>query len=62
MKTSPAQFVRQAKQEWSKITWPTMQETMQGTFVVVVMSLCLAGALFVIDFLCARFVRIFIGG
>ena len=31
MKTSPAQFVRQFKQEVSKITWPTRSETVQGT-------------------------------
>ena len=62
MKTSPAQFVRQVKQEWSKITWPNMHETMQGTAVVIIMSLVLAGALFIIDSLCAKFVHIFIGG
>ncbi|MBP5343484.1 MAG: preprotein translocase subunit SecE [Alphaproteobacteria bacterium] len=62
MKTSPAQFVRQVKQEWSKITWPTLHETMQGTVVVIVMSVVLAFALFIIDALCAKFVHIFIGG
>ena len=62
MKTSPAQFVRQVKQEWSKITWPSVQETVQGTLVVIFMSVILAGALFVIDSVCAAFVRVFIGG
>ncbi len=49
MKTTPAQFVRQVKQEVSKITWPTRSETMQGTIVVIVMSLVLAAFLVSVD-------------
>lgn len=49
MKTTPAQFVRQVKQEVSKITWPTRSETMQGTLVVIVMSLVLAAFLVSVD-------------
>jgi len=49
MKTTPAQFVRQVKQEVSKITWPSRSETMQGTIVVIVMSLVLAAFLVSVD-------------
>ena len=49
MKTTPAQFVRQVKQEVSKITWPSRAETMQGTIVVIVMSLVLAAFLVCVD-------------
>ena len=49
MKTTPAQFVRQVKQEVSKITWPSRSEAMQGTIVVIVMSLVLAAFLVSVD-------------
>ena len=49
MKTTPAQFVRQVKQEVSKITWPSRSETMQGTIVVIVVSLVLAAFLVSVD-------------
>ena len=63
MKTTPAQFVRQVKQEVSKITWPTRSETMQGTIVVIVMSVVLAAFLLCVDTLLARITeRWIIGG
>ena len=49
MKTTPAQFVRQVKQEVSKITWPSRAETMQGTFVVIVVSVVLAAFFLCVD-------------
>ena len=36
-KTSPAQFVRQVRQEVSKVTWPTRKETGIATLMVFVM-------------------------
>ncbi len=62
MKTTPAQFVRQVKQEVSKITWPSRSETMQGTIVVVIMSLVLAAFLLAVDTVFAKAVRIIVGG
>ncbi len=62
MKTSPAQFVRQVKQEVSKITWPTRKETMQGSVVVIVMSVLIALFLFVIDMIFARIIQVVLGG
>lgn len=61
MKTSPAQFVRQFKQEVSKITWPTRSETVQGTITVIVMSVVLAAFLFLIDLIFAYAIRLIVG-
>jgi len=62
MKTTPAQFVRQVKQEIAKITWPSRKEALQGTLVVSVMSVMIALFLFVIDLVFAGIVRWIIGG
>ncbi|MCI0431856.1 MAG: preprotein translocase subunit SecE [Rhodospirillales bacterium] len=37
MRTSPAQFIRQVRQEVSKVTWPTRKETTITTAMVFVM-------------------------
>ncbi len=62
MKTTPAQFVRQVKQEVSKITWPTRAETLQGSAVVIVMSVLIALFLFVVDMIFARIIQVVLGG
>ncbi len=62
MKTSPAQFVRQVKQEVAKITWPTRAEAMQGTITVIVMSVLVAVFLFVVDMIFAGIIRMVLGG
>ena len=62
MKTTPAQFIRQVKQEISKITWPSRKEALQGTLVVSIMSIMIALFLFVIDLFFAGIVRWIIGG
>ena len=62
MKTTPAQFVRQVKQEVSKITWPSRSEAMQGTVVVVAMSVVLAAFLLCVDSVLAWTMRLIIGG
>ena len=36
-KTSPADFVRQVRQEVSKVTWPSRKETTVTTIMVFVM-------------------------
>lgn len=36
-KTTPAKFVRQVRQETSKVTWPTRKETGVATAMVFVM-------------------------
>ena len=60
--TSPAQFIRQVKQEVAKITWPTRADTLRGTFVVIVVSVMLAAFLLCVDLFFARIVGFVIGG
>ncbi|MDA9771815.1 preprotein translocase subunit SecE [Emcibacteraceae bacterium] len=37
-KTSPAEFVRQVRQEVSKVSWPTRKEAMITTIMVFIMA------------------------
>ena len=60
--TTPAQFVRQVKQEVSKITWPSRGDALRGTFVVIGASIALAVLLVVIDFVFATAVGAVVGG
>ena len=57
MKVSIAQSVRQVKQEVSKITWPTRKETMQGSVIVIVMSVLIALFLFFVDMIFAGIIQ-----
>lgn len=59
---TPAEFVRQVKQEVSKITWPSRVDTLRGTMVVIGASVLLAICLFVIDAIFAKIVGKVIGG
>ena len=60
--TSPAEFVRQVKQEISKITWPSRGDAPRGTIVVIVASIVLAVFLVCVDFVFAAAVGAVIGG
>jgi len=60
-KVSPAAFLRQVKQEFAKITWPTRQETTQMTFVVMMACLLLAAFFWVVDSLSKALVGIILG-
>ncbi|MBO7244876.1 MAG: preprotein translocase subunit SecE [Alphaproteobacteria bacterium] len=62
MKVSMAQFVRQVKQEVTKITWPTRKETMQGSIIVIVMSVLIALFLFFIDMIFAGIIQAILEG
>ncbi len=61
MKTSPAQFVRQVKQEIAKITWPTRAIAMRGTITVIVMSIALAAFLLIVDMFFAAIIEYILG-
>ncbi|MGJ3259287.1 MAG: preprotein translocase subunit SecE [Rhodospirillales bacterium] len=43
-KTNPAQFVREVRQEASKVTWPTRRET--GISTAMVFVFCTIAAIF----------------
>ena len=59
---TPAEFVRQVKQEVSKITWPSRKDTVRGTFVVIAVSVMLAAFLVCVDLVFAKAVGLIIGG
>ena len=59
---TPAEFVRQVKQEISKITWPSRGDTLRGTVVVIGASIILAVGLLLVDSIFAWAVGKIIGG
>lgn len=60
-KTSPAEFVRQVRQEVSKVTFPTRRETMISAVMVLVMVV-IAGVFFLItDNVIQFFIKIILG-
>ena len=48
-KVSPAQFVRQVRQEASKVTWSSRKETGIGTLMVFIMVFLAAIFFFLVD-------------
>ena len=60
-KTSPGEFVRQVRQETSKVTWPTRKETLIATAMVVAMSILAAIFFFIADQLMSFIVRLILG-
>jgi preprotein translocase subunit SecE len=60
-KTSPAQFVREVRQELTKVTWPSRRELVTTTVSVLVMSALAALFFFVADQLIATAVRLILG-
>lgn len=60
-KTSPAQFVREVRQELGKVTWPTRRELLATTASVLVMSAAAALFFFLADQVIAAGVRLILG-
>lgn len=48
-KPSPSEFVRQVRQEVSKVTWPTRRETMITTLMVFIMATLMSLFFLVVD-------------
>lgn len=57
-KPSVGEFVRQVRQEVSKVTWPTRTETIQSTLMVVVMVAFAAMFFFLVDIVLAKLVQL----
>ncbi len=49
MKTSPAQFIQEVRQEASKVTWPTRKETGISTGMVFLFVTLAAIFFFIVD-------------
>jgi preprotein translocase subunit SecE len=60
-KTSPAQFVREVRQELQKVTWPTRKELVATTLGVVAMSALAALFFFLVDQVLAWVVQLVLG-
>ena len=60
-KTSPAQFIRQVRQETAKVTWPTRKETAVTTIMVFIMVALAAVFFLVVDQVFAYIVGLVLG-
>lgn len=60
-KTSPAAFVRQVRQEASKVTWPSRKETWVASLMVFIMVAITAVFFFFVDQALAYVVRLILG-
>ena len=58
---NPGEFIRQVRQEASKVTWPTRKETGITTAMVFVMVFLAAVFFFVVDQVLAVAVRFILG-
>ncbi len=58
---SPLEFLRQVRQEVSKVTWPSRKETGVTTAMVFAMVVLAAMFFFFVDQLLATGVRFFLG-
>jgi len=60
-KTSPAQFVREVRQELAKVTWPSRRELTVTTISVFVMAAVMALFFFLVDQILAWAIRLILG-
>ena len=56
-KASPGEFVRQVRQETSKVTWPSRKETISSTVMVFIMVVLVALFFFGVDLVLAELVQ-----
>jgi len=59
---SAGEFVRQVRQEVSKVTWPSRTETIQSTVMVMVMVFFAAAFFFLVDLGLAYLVQLALTG
>jgi preprotein translocase subunit SecE len=60
-KATPQEFIRQVRQETSKVTWPTRKETAVTTGMVFVMVTVMAVFFFFVDQILAFGVKLILG-
>lgn len=60
-KTSPAEFVRQVRQEVSKVSWPTRKETGITTLMVFVMASVMALFFLGVDQVLSSVIKLILG-
>ena len=57
MATSPVTFLRETKDELKKVVWPTRQEIIRLTFVVIIISLIVGLFLGGLDFVFVKIIE-----
>jgi len=55
------QFVKEAKVELKKVTWPTPKQTLASTAVVIIIVFIVAIYLGIVDFVLAKLVKFVLG-
>ncbi len=60
-KTSPAQFVRQVRQEINRISWATRRETGTATITVFVMATIAAIFFLLVDLVLSNIIQFVLG-
>ena len=60
-KTSPAQFIREVRQETAKVTWPSRKETGVTTLMVFIMVVVMAVFFALVDVMLGNAVRFLLG-
>jgi len=60
-RTSPAEFLRQVRQEVSRVTWPSRKELIQTTAMVFLMAVTVAVFFFLVDEALSVLVRFLLG-
>jgi preprotein translocase subunit SecE len=60
-KTSPGEFIRQVRNEASKVVWPTKSETFRTTIMVMIMAAILAVFFLATDSLFSAIVKSLLG-
>ena len=60
-KTSPAEFVREVRQELNKVTWPSRKELIATTGSVLAMSALAALFFFLVDQVLAFAIKLVLG-
>lgn len=58
---NPAKFVREVRQEATKVTWPTRKETLVSTGMVLVLATVAALFFMLVDAMIAYLVRVLLG-
>jgi len=60
-RTNPIEFLRQVRQETSKVTWPTRRETLVSVIMVLIMVVLFSLFFFVVDQIFSFGVRTILG-
>ncbi|MEI8172028.1 MAG: preprotein translocase subunit SecE [Deltaproteobacteria bacterium] len=55
------QFLKEAKVELKKVTWPTPKQTLASTSVVIIVVIIVSAFLGIVDFGLAKVIRLVLG-